>query len=149
MERHFADIHPKVAEALGLSSYAQEAVARKLAEIGGLRTPTRPESVEFLVSTLRYALKEIPIEPAAWSWAEFHHAGIYPAHQLAQSSDPVELAICAADLGMADEAPPGPAVTPRRALSQNLMAAANQLLRNLETQLEGAGISAHGHKGLA
>lgn len=143
-----ADINPKVVHAIGLPSLAPEAVARKLAEIAGLRPPTRLESVEFLVATLRRATNEIPTAPAAWSWGEFHHAGIFPAHELIQSDDPVRLAICAADLGLADQASPNSADTPRQALSRNLMEATEALLRSLRERLEAAEISTYGHQGL-
>jgi hypothetical protein len=148
MNAQDADISPKIAEAIGLSSLAPEAVAAKLAEIGSLRAPTRPESVEFLMATLRLAVNEIPAVPAAWSWAEFHHAGIYPAHELVQSDDPVVIAICASDLGLADQPSPNSAATPLRALSRNLVEATERLLRDLQKRLETAGISTHGHQGL-
>jgi hypothetical protein len=142
-----ANINPKIAEALGLSSLAPEAVARELAEIAGLRPPTRRESVEFLVATLRRATNEIPTVPAAWSWGEFHHAGIGPADELIRSDDSVRLAICASDLGLADQPSPNSADTPRQALSQNLMEATDALLRSLRELLEAAEISTYGHPG--
>ena len=148
MQRHDVAISPKIAEAIGLPSFAREVVASTLADIGGLRSPTRSESVEFLVATLRQAAHAIPTAPAAWSWGEFHHAGIYPAHVLIRADDPVPVALCAADLGLADLASPASADTPRRALSLNLMSATEQLLRNLHERIEAAGISPHGHQGL-
>jgi hypothetical protein len=142
------EINPKVAHAIGLPSLAPEAIARTLAEIAGLRPPTRPESVEFLVATLRRATNEVPTVPAAWSWGEFHHAGIFPANELIESDDPVRLAICASDLGLADQASPNSADTPRQALSWNLMAATEALLRHLRERLEAAEISTYDHQGL-
>jgi hypothetical protein len=142
-----ADINPTVAHAIGLSSLEPEAVAMKLAEIAGLRPPTRPEAVEFLVSTLRRAANEIPTVPAAWSWGEFHHAGTFPADELIKSDDPVRLAICAFDLGLADQAS-NSADSPRQVLSRNLMDATDALLRSVRERLEGAEISTHGHQGL-
>jgi hypothetical protein len=149
MHRQEPDINRRIAEAIGLSSSAPQAIARTLADIGGLRPPTRSESVEFLVATLRQAANTIPTVPAAWSWGEFHHAGIYPAHELIQSDDPVRVAICASDLGLADRVSPDSADTPRRALSLNLMEATEQLLRRLHERLEASGISPYGHDGLA
>ena len=144
-----ADINPVVVRAIGLPSLAPEAVARKLAEIAGLRPPSRPESVEFLVATLLRAANEIPTVPAAWSWGEFHHAGISRVHELIQADDPVRLAICAADLGLADQASPNSTDTPRQALARNLMEATEALLRSISERLEAAGISTYGHKGLS
>jgi hypothetical protein len=143
-----AEINPIVVRALGLPSLAAESVATKLAEIGGLRTPTRPETVKFLVATLERAASEIPTGPAAWSWGEFHHAGLFPAHELIQSNDLVRLAICASDLGLADESCVGPTDTPRQALSRNLVAATETLLQRLRERLEAAGISTYGHEGV-
>ena len=133
-----------IAEALGLPSLAPEAVAERLAEIGGLRAPTRPETVEFLVATIRHAADQIPSVPAAWSWGEFHHAGVYAAHELIQSEDPVRLAICASDLGLADAVAPDPAETVRQALSRGLWEATNRLLRSAKERLAAAGVSTHG-----
>ena len=49
-------VPPMIAEALGLTSLDREAVSRRLAEIGGFRVPTRPESVAYLVATLQTRL---------------------------------------------------------------------------------------------
>lgn len=149
MQSEQIELPREIAEALGLPSLAAEAVAERLAEIGGLHAPTRPETVEFLVATLQHAANQIPSVPAAWSWGEFHHAGIYASHELIQSEDPVGLAICASDLGLADEVTPDPAETIRQALSRGLAAATNRLLRSVTERLEAAGISTHGHRGFS
>lgn len=137
-----------IAAAIDLPSLVPDAVAAKLAEIAGLSTPTRPESVGFLVATLRYAAAQIPTGPGAWSWGEFHLAGSWPAQELAQADDPVPLAICASDLGLTDQLPRGAADTLRLALAIRLIEASDLLLQRLKTRLEAAGISTHGHHGL-
>jgi hypothetical protein len=148
MHAEDVDINRTIAQAIGLPSLEPEAVARKLAEIAGLRAPTRAESVAFLVATLRRAVDAIPTVPGAWSWGEFHHAGTFPADELIQSDDPVRFAICAFDLGLADQASSNSADTPREALVRNLMEASDALLRSLRKRLEAAEISTHGHRGL-
>jgi hypothetical protein len=143
-----AELSPTIAEALGVSSPTREALADRLAEIGGLCQPTRMESTELLVATLQHAVRQIPSVPAAWSWGEFEHAGMYPVHQLVEADDRDRLTVCARDLGLADRGSSRPFDTAPEALSRSLTEAIQQLLRSLRARLEAAGISTHGHRGL-
>jgi hypothetical protein len=62
------DIDERAARALELTTLDRKGVARRLAEIGQLREPTRAETEELLVEILRSALRQIPASNAAWSW---------------------------------------------------------------------------------
>jgi hypothetical protein len=138
------------ARALGIPARDQSSVARRLAEIAGLDAPSRPTTEEFLIAILLGALREIPRVPAAWSWGEFHNAGLQPLYDMTKRKDWPGWAAVASDLGL-DEEPAvtetGEVLTPRAALSRSLIAASERLLLRVRELLEAAGVRTHGHEG--
>lgn len=139
-------------EALGFPSRSGEAVASRLAQLGGLREPTRPETKDLLVSVLVRATSRIPDFPAAWSWVEWYHAGTAPLDEMTRNNEYIPIAICAEDLGVAERpSPPAPwddgPVSPRLQLLRNLTDAVERLLHELEQILKAAGIDDHGWMG--
>jgi hypothetical protein len=140
-------IDEQTAETLGLASLDRKAVADRLAQIGELRTPTRRETEEFLVEVLLQALRQIPSSGAAWSWGEFHNGGLQPLYDISGAKDWPRLAVCAADLGLAEhhaKLREGEVLTPLDGLSRNLTQATERLLQALREHLEGAGVSPTG-----
>jgi hypothetical protein len=114
-------------------------VADRLAQIGELRTPTRRETEEFLVEVLLQALRQIPSNGAAWSWGEFHNAGLQPLYDISSATDWPRLAVCAAGLGLAEheaKSREGEVLTPLDGLSRDLTQATERLLRALREHLE-------------
>jgi hypothetical protein len=137
-------IDKQTAEALGLASLDRKAVADRLAQIGDLRIPTRRETEDFLVEVLLQALRQIPARGAAWSWGEFHNGGLQPLYDISSATDWPRLAVCAADLGLAEheaKSREGEVLTPLDGLSRNLTQATERLLRALREHLERAGVS--------
>lgn len=141
------DIDERAARALELTTLDRQGVARRLAEIGQLREPTRAETEELLVEILRSALRQIPASNAAWSWGEFHNGGLRPLYDMSRKEEwPLE-ALSAVDLGLGERpAPtqPGEILTPRLALARNLTKATEQLLQAIRERLEAAGVSPYG-----
>src|SRR5688572_27749243 len=112
-----------LAIALGLNARDRAGVVTRLAEIGGFSEPTRAEAADFLVEVLEKAATQIPPVPAAWSWAEWHNAGLQPLYDITREQDWVRMAICAIDLGLGDRTPrmrEGSVLSPRGGLMQNL-----------------------------
>ena len=141
------DIDERAARALELTSLDRQSVARRLAEIGQLREPTRAETEELLVEILRSALRQIPASNAAWSWGEFHNGGLQPLYDLSRKEDWPREALSAVDLGLGERpAPvqPGEILTPRLVLARNLTQATEQLLQAIRERLEAAGVSPYG-----
>jgi hypothetical protein len=139
-------IDERTAETLGLASLDRKAVADRLAQIGELRTPTRGETQEFLVEVLLKALRQIP-SAGAWSWGEFHNGGIQPLYDMSRTKDWSRLAVCAADLGLAEQQPRkrnGEVLSPLYGLSRNLTKATEDLLRAIRELLEASGVSPYG-----
>jgi hypothetical protein len=139
-------IDARTAETLGLSSLDRKAVAGRLAQIGELRTPTRKETEEFLVEVLLKALRQIPSR-GAWSWGEFHNGGLQPLYDISRTKDWPRLAVCAADLGLAEHHPrtrDGEVLSPLDGLSRNLTKATEDLLRAVRELLEATGVSPYG-----
>jgi hypothetical protein len=125
----------------------RDAVAARLAELGGLNTPTRRETQEFLVEVLLTALRQIPSSGAAWSWGEFHNDGMQPLYDMSRTKDSLREAVCATDLGLGEQRPqlrPGETLTPLEGLARNLTQATEHLLHALRELLEQAGVSPYG-----
>jgi hypothetical protein len=145
-----AEIDGWTATTLGLPALDRSSVGRRLAEIADLQPPTRVETEELLVEVLLNALSQIPPVPAAWSWGEFHNAGLQPLYDMTREKDWPRWAACAVDLGLGDEpavTESGEVLSPRAALSRNLTAATERLLHRVRVLLEQAGVATHGHKG--
>jgi hypothetical protein len=141
------DIDERTARALELTALDRAAVADRLAQIGGLRTPTRQETRDFLVDVLRSALRQIPSSNTAWSWGEFHNGGLQPLYDISREKDWAQWAAYAVDLGLAEQAPPmrdGETLTPLDGLSRNLIGAIERLLHEVRERLEAAGVSPFG-----
>ena len=139
-------IDERTAQTLGLVSVDRKAVADRLAKIGELRTPTRRETQEFLVEVLLKALRQIP-STGAWSWGEFHNGGLQPLYDISRTKDWPRLAVCAADLGLAEQQPrttDGEVLSPLDGLSRNLTKATEDLLRAIRDLLEATGVSPYG-----
>ena len=139
MRRH-VDVDEWTAETLGMVARDRSSVASRLAEIADLQVPTRPETEQFLYDTLTYALSQIPPVPAAWSWGEFHNAGLQPLYDMTAEDDWARWGACAADLGLEGDAS-------HAELSRTLIAATERLLAQVRRRLEAAGVSTHGHSG--
>ncbi|HKP20080.1 MAG TPA: hypothetical protein VJT68_01080 [Thermoleophilaceae bacterium] len=140
-------IDKATAEWLGFETLGREAVAARLADIGGLPRPTRRETQEFLVEVLLQALRQIPASGAAWSWGEFYNGGVQPLYDMSRTKDRPRLAVCAADLGLAERQPRvrnGETLTPLDGLARNLMQATEHLLLEVSELLKRAGVSPYG-----
>ena len=141
-------IDERAARALELTSVDREDVARRLAQIGQLREPTRPETQELLIDVLLSALREIPSSDVAWSWGEFFNAGLQPLYDMSRKEEWPREALCAVDLGLGEYPAParsGEVLTPRLALARNLTKATEELLQAIRQRLESAGVSPYGH----
>lgn len=140
-------IDERAARALELTSIDREDIARRLAQIGQLREPTRPETQQLLVDVLLSALRQIPSSGAAWSWGEFYNGGIQPLYDMSREEEWPHEALCAVDLGLGEYPAPartGEVLTPRLALARNLTKATEQLLQAIIQRLENAGVSPYG-----
>jgi hypothetical protein len=140
------DIDERAAHALELTSLDREDVARRLAQIGQLREPTRPETQALLVDVLISALRQIPSSNAAWSWGEFHNGGLQPLYDMSPEDEWPREALVAVDLGLGEHpasTQPGEVLSPRLALARQLTKATEQLLAAIRERLEAAGVSSN------
>lgn len=91
------------------------------------------------------ALSYIPFSNVAWSWGEFYNGGIQPMYDIGREKDWPRLALCAADLGLAERHPrlrkADETLTPLEALSRNLGDGIDRLLAAVRERLEAAGFS--------
>ena len=98
------------------------------------------------MEVLLKALRQIP-SAGAWSWGEFQDGGLQPLYDITRTKDWPRLAVCAADLGLAEQPPrtkDGEVLSPLDGLSRNLTKATEDLLRAIRDLLEATGVSPYG-----
>lgn len=104
----------------------------------------------FLFEVLVRALRHIPSSNAPWSWGEFYNGGVGPLFDMSREKDWPRLALCAADLGLAEQHPrlrnPDENLTPLNALDRNLGDGIDRLLAAVRERLEAAGFSPYGEQ---
>lgn len=141
-----AVVESRIARALGLTQLDRSSVAEWLGHLASERAPAHAETRDFLIRVFQGAISQIPTGDVAWSWGEFHNAGIEAVFELDRDTNSQRLAVCAADLALDDQPPltrSGQTGIPREALSRSLMAATERLLLAIRERLEAGGISPH------